>query len=162
MKQIIIHISKWFRGKQDYLCLKQFALFNDLTHFELDLVFPMFHRREFAPGELVFEKGYPLEVIYFVESGALEVTGKLQGNQTMELTTGGYIGLIDMYHEKIRSSSARAVKDTVLLAISRTDLQEFIFGRTITGVKILHNVCGELSRSVFQVIEQYHRNNESN
>jgi len=161
MKPLINLISKWIKGKQDYLSLKKYRIFDNLSHFELNLVYQMFIRREYSAGEVIFERGYPLEVVYFIESGELEVFSKVHGKQSRILGEGDYIGLIDMYYEKIRSSSAIAVKDTVMLAISRTDLQSFICSKAPTGVKILNNICTELSRSVFLVVERFTNSDES-
>ncbi len=162
MKSLINLIMKWFKGKQDYLCLKRYPVFRGLSHFELNLIYQMFHRREFHAGDVVFEQGFPLEVVYFIESGKLEVSGVPQLGGSRILNEGEYIGLIDMFHEKIRSSSAKATEESVLLAISRTDLQDFINGRLTTGVKILNNTCSELSGFIFQIADTLKTENGPN
>ena len=64
------------------------------------------HKRNFNSGELLYDKDHPLEVIYFIFSGEVEVTGPTYPKGRYVVRELQILGLIDMFKEETSSSSA--------------------------------------------------------
>ncbi len=156
---MINNLYQWFlaslKPKDKNRSLRKYSIFKDLNSFELHLLKQIIHHRKYTAGEILFEDKYPLELIFLIEKGEVAVFGKLQPNGSRTLKRGQFIGLIDMYHENSRSSSAKAVKDSEILAISRTDFQQFLETNPRTGIKILSGVCTNFSNFMFDLVEEF-------
>ncbi len=163
---MINELRQWLinnlKRKEKHKDLRKYPIFKGLNVFELGLLNQIIHKREFAAGEVLFENKYPLELIYLIESGQVEVFGKLQPKGSRILKSFQYIGLIDMYHEETRSSSAKALNDTVVLAISKTDFERFIKTNPRIGVKLLQNFCRSISSFMFNLVSEFEETGESN
>lgn len=151
MQRFFTWLKGRFKSSRKYLVLKQFSLFADLSDFELYLLYELTHTRCFEAGELIYEEGYPLEVIYFVHSGDIKLKGLYGSTTDKQVGPGEYLGILDMYHGKKRSSTAIAQSDASLHAISRTDMISFIESRPRAGVKILSAIASDFCRFVFEV-----------
>ncbi|MCK9333484.1 MAG: hypothetical protein M0Q19_10005, partial [Candidatus Cloacimonetes bacterium] len=79
MQRILNWIGAWFKGRQTYLQLKEYSIFEQLGSFDLFLLDELMHVRKFQPEEVIFESGYPLEVIYFIQAGEILLKGN-KGN----------------------------------------------------------------------------------
>ncbi len=154
---MINEIRQWIinslKKKEKHKDLRKYKLFKGLNVFELGLLSQIIHKREYAEGEYLFEEKYPLELVFLIESGVVEVRGKLQPGGPKILQNYQDIGFIDMYGDEIRSSSARALKDSVVLAISKRDFQSFLKDNPRIGVKLLQNICISLSEFIFNLVE---------
>ena len=136
-------------NKLDYL--RQFPILHNFSKFELFLFSHLIQIRHFKKDEIIFQEQFPLAVIYLVQSGAIEIYSHYDINEEpVVLTKNQFIGVIDLYDENRRKEEAKAIKDTVLLAISHIDFQKFIKANPRTGVKLLSNICGALSHFIFQ------------
>lgn len=148
-------LIKWLKAllhKQDkYKNLRHYPIFKELNSFELYLLYNFMHARAFKAGEVLFDKNYPLEVIYFIEKGEIEVEGQSHPSGKSILKKHQFLGMMDMFHENIRSSKATALTEVQALAISRFDLMDLIHKNPRTGVKILSGVCRSFSNYVFQI-----------
>ncbi|MDD2229107.1 MAG: cyclic nucleotide-binding domain-containing protein [Candidatus Cloacimonetes bacterium] len=140
--------------------LRRFSIFKKLDSFELYQLNNFLHKRSFKAGELLFDKDYPLEMIFFIEQGEIEVLGNANPRGHSVLKKNQWIGIMDMFHENIRSSSAKALTEVQALAISRFDLNELINKNPHMGVTILTGICESLSKYIFQSCE--HRNSSNN
>ena len=139
------------KAKDRFGSLRKFSIFKDLNSFELYLLHQIMNEREYAEGEILFENKFPLELIYFIEKGEVEVFGALQPNGSKLLKKNQYVGLIDMFYENTRNSSARVTQDSVLLAVSQTDLRKFIQDNPSIGNKILSRTCESISKFTFDL-----------
>lgn len=54
-----------------YMQYRRFSIFKGLNSFQLYLIHGLMHKREFKAGEVLYEVGYPMEVVYFVEKGEI-------------------------------------------------------------------------------------------
>jgi CRP/FNR family transcriptional regulator len=142
-------IFQWFKSlftsKDTHHSLRGFMLFRDLSAHDLALVSEYLHERVFRAGEAVFEEGYPLEVVYLVKSGEVEVSGGSQSGTSVKLGAYDIIGLIDLFKGKKRLNSAKAISDLTLLAVSATDFRELVSRNPALGVKLLSACCEYLA-----------------
>ncbi len=155
MLRLIISWLKSLLHKQDkYASLRKFSIFKKLDSFELYLISNHLHKRSFKAGDLLFDKDYPLEMIFFVEQGEIEVLGKAHPSGRSILKKNQWIGIMDMFHENIRSSSARALTEVHTLAISQYDFRDLINKNPHMGVTILSAICESFSKYIFQLCGQ--------
>ncbi|PKN80216.1 MAG: hypothetical protein CVU48_02930 [Candidatus Cloacimonetes bacterium HGW-Cloacimonetes-1] len=139
------------KGKDRFGNLRKFSVFKDLNSFELYLLHQIMNERAYVEGEILFENKFPLELIYFIDKGEVEVIGALQPNGSRLLKKNQFVGLIDMFQENVRSSSARVTQDSVFLAVSQTDLRKFIHDNPRIGIKILIRTCELISKFSFDL-----------
>ncbi len=151
LKLILGWLKSLFHKADKNAYLKEISIFRKLDSFELYLLNNFMHHRSFKAGELLFDKDYPLEMIFFIESGEIEVLGKAHPSGRSVLKKNQWIGIMDMYHENIRSSSARAITPVEANAISRKDFVDLMDNNPHMGVKILSGICESFSDYIFQI-----------
>lgn len=154
MKPIFGWLKSILDKPKSYLQFRRFPVFKDLDSYELYLLNNVMHSRTFKAGDVIYEAGFPLEVIYFIEKGEIELKGKLHQAGNDVLGKNQYLGLIDLFHETLRSSTALAKTEVSAFAISQTDLLELIHSRPRTGLKILSAACRDFSKLIFQLTEK--------
>jgi len=155
IKYILGWLKSLLHKPSKYASLRRYSIFKHLDSFELYLLNNFMHHRSFKQGEQLFDVGYPLEVVFFIEKGEIEVTGKANPNGRAILSKNQWIGIMDMFYENIRSSSAIALTDVQVLAISRQDLMDLINKNPHMGLKILNGVCESLSNYIFTLCNSF-------
>jgi diguanylate cyclase len=85
-------------------------------------------RRQFSAGDVVFSQGDPGDFAYVVESGRVVIEAGPTSEKVVlaERVPGEFFGEMAIIDDQPRSACARAVEDTVLLAISRAQLTQRI------------------------------------
>jgi len=151
MKTLWSWINTFFGGTKEYRRLREYPLFSELTDYDLYLLSERMHERSFACGEQIFEAGYPLEVIYFIRTGEIKLEGALSGKKDKVLAAKEHLGILDMYHSEERSSTAHAMSDVVVDAISKSDLIDYMRARHSASFKIFTAICSDLARFVFDI-----------
>ncbi len=151
MNQMLKWLKTIFIKQDKYKSLRHYPIFKELSSFELYLLNNYFHSRSFKTGEVLFDKNYPLEVIYFIEKGEIEIEGPSHPSGKSILKKHQFLGMMDMFHENIRSSKATAITEVEALAISRVDLMDVINKNPKTGVKILSGICRSFSNYIFRI-----------
>lgn len=133
-----------------YADLKKFPVLVETSSFELYLLNNFLHKRNFNSGELLYNN-HPLEVIYFIFSGEVEVTGITYPKGRYVVRELQILGLIDMFKEETRSSSATALTEVTAYAVSRYDLSDLFRQNPNLGVKMLTAFCQTLSNYIFNI-----------
>lgn len=133
------HLS-FLKKSERYAPLKEFQIFEGLNSYELSLVDALLYRRSYSAGETLYEKGFPVELVYLILEGQVQLQETRQSfgaNQVLDL---GSLFLSDKRHY-----TAVAVSDTEVLALSRSDFDDLINKQRGLGVKVLKNICTKLS-----------------
>lgn len=126
--------------------LRHYALFRELTPFELRLVHKLLHEREFKAGDLVFEAGFPMEALYLIAEGELQLSPVAPEKTPRVLKRHQFVGVLDLFAKKQRLSTATALSDLRLLAFAKEDFWELVRQNPGLGVKILSACCHFLGR----------------
>ncbi len=134
-----------------YSELKQFGLFSQLNAYELFQISNIITERSFKAGEIIYEQGFPVEAIFLIQKGEVQLKGSNQPGGIRVLGQYQIIGLIDMFNAGTRSCSAHTVSPTSVLAISRTDLSDLIAGNPRLGNKILSSSCELLANRISEL-----------
>ncbi|HUW11916.1 MAG TPA: cyclic nucleotide-binding domain-containing protein [Anaerolineae bacterium] len=77
-------------------------------------------------GEQIFEVGGPGDTLYLVDSGQVELVseGRLAADTLARLGAGGFFGEMALLTGKTRSASARALQDSNLWVLYRSDFDD--------------------------------------
>lgn len=134
--------------------IKQYEIFKDLNSYDLFLVSNILNKRVFKKGEMLYASEYPLEAIFFIESGQIElIRDGGEGNPSL-LGEGKIIGLIDMFSDQVRTGSAKALDAVTAYAVSKTDLDQLMTQRPALGIKLMRAICGYLTGVVTELRKQ--------
>lgn len=143
-------LKRFVKKPDNFEQLAKIGIFSDLTSFQMQQVSNYVNHREFKKSEKLFEEGFPLNAIYFIEQGSVQLSGGIYGSNSKALTAGAYIGLVDMFSEGFRSCDATALTQLSVLTISKEDLWYLIKSDKSLGIKILSGCCSHLSRILIE------------
>ena len=143
-------IGKWLRELfprvDRYAGLRKFQVFASFNAYHLHVLNNFLHQRDYKAGEMIYEKGFPLETVLFIETGEVEL---FSGHDTCTgniLGAGEIIGLVDLFSQKARSDHAKARSPLSLFALSKVDMQDMISQNPDLGIQFLTGVCAYLGK----------------
>ncbi|MCB5245467.1 MAG: cyclic nucleotide-binding domain-containing protein [Candidatus Cloacimonadaceae bacterium] len=151
-----VWFKKIFQRKEVHTELQKYPLFKNLNSKELQFVYNCIHSREFKAGETIFEEGFPLEVIYFIESGEVELSSSKEPDAKLIVKDNEVFGLIDFFSGQKRRMTAKAISDTTLLAITESDFKELINRLPSLGTKILWSCCQLMAKTIQDKSQVYY------
>ncbi|HAN41505.1 MAG TPA: cyclic nucleotide-binding domain-containing protein [Candidatus Cloacimonetes bacterium] len=143
LKDILHKKLSSLKKSERYVRLREFWIFEGLSNYELSFVDELFYSRKYSAGEILYEKGFPVELVYLIVSGEVQLqeTGQSFGtNQVLDLSS--------LFWTETRPYTAVAVVDTEVMAISQTDFDELIKKEKSLGVKVLKNICTRLTHII--------------
>lgn len=117
--------------------LRHIPLFDELSHRDIAALQRILHRREYVAGESVFIQGEPGLGMYIIAKGAVSIQSEPSGRELVELRDGDFFGEIALLNEVIRTATARAKTDCLLLSLFQPDLMGLLDRNPRLGVKIL-------------------------
>ena len=117
--------------------LRHIPLFEELSARELATLRRLLHRREYVAGESVFLQGEPGLGMYIIAKGVISIQSEPSGRELVELRDGNFFGEIALLNEVIRTATARAKTDCLLLSLFQPDLMGLLDRNPRLGVKIL-------------------------
>lgn len=128
--------------EDNYLSVKElgnYSILKCLNKKERKLLANQLLERHYKAGELVYRINYPHTVLYFVAEGEINIFLEKNGKSFDLINKRQYehFGEIGLFLEINRTASARAIDDTVLLALTKKDFDDFIHLYPKAGTKIL-------------------------
>ena len=113
--------------------------------------------KHFQMGETIFSEGDPGDLAYIIESGRVEVAVSVDGQPfpLRILTSGDVLGEMAVMDTAPRSASAKALEETVCVAISSEQISERVQDADPV-VKLLVNTLLHRIRSTPQVASSSH------
>ncbi|MDX1438625.1 MAG: cyclic nucleotide-binding domain-containing protein [Rubricoccaceae bacterium] len=117
--------------------LLSIPLFADLSRREIPVLQRLLHRREYVAGESIFTQGEPGLGMYIIAKGKVSIQSEPTGRELVLLSDGDFFGEIALLNEVIRSATARASTDCLLLTLFQPDLLSLLDRNPRLGVKIL-------------------------
>lgn len=134
--------------------LGEIDLFDDLTPRELGLLHRSLHRRTYMAGEAVFEQGEPGLGMYVIAEGTVSIQSEPSGRVLTELGRGAVFGEIALFNAMIRTATARAKTDCVLLALFQPGLAALLDRRPRLGVKLLLALASEAGLRIVELSQE--------
>jgi CRP-like cAMP-binding protein len=115
---------------------------------------PLLHRRQFKAGAVVFQRGDPADDVYLTVSGQLRISvGSADGRELAFRIVGpgemvGELGVLDGSR---RSADLTALRDSVLLGLGRSALQNLLATRPGMAAGVIRFLCGRLRETSEQL-----------
>jgi len=139
-------------------------LFRNLTKRELALCQTLVHVRRFRAGEPVFRQNETGVGMYIIGKGRVEISifddSPNEKDHTKELVVttlevGDFFGEISLVEEtSIRSATARAADDCVLIGFFKSDLLEILERSPNAGIKIVFRLAEVLGRRLKETTDK--------
>jgi len=123
MKEVL---QNFFKQRVLDLFIALSPLFSCLTPGERDEVYKRFLFLKIPADTLIFKGGDPPKSLYMVKSGEVEIfTRNRQGKKVVlaNLKSGNFFGEIGALFNKPRTASAKTIKPTELLELTKEDLE---------------------------------------
>jgi CRP-like cAMP-binding protein len=114
----------------------------------------LLHRRQFKAGAVVFQRGDPADDVYLTVSGQLRISvGSADGRELAFRIVGpgemvGELGVLDGSR---RSADLTALRDSVLLGLGRSALQNLLATRPGMAAGVIRFLCGRLRETSEQL-----------
>ncbi|NNF56836.1 MAG: cyclic nucleotide-binding domain-containing protein, partial [Rhodothermaceae bacterium] len=134
--------------------LRHIPLFEDLTPREIGSLRRLLHRREYVAGESVFLQGEPGLGMYIIAKGVVSIQSEPSGRELVELRDGHFFGEIALLNEVIRTATARAKTDCLLLSLFQPDLMGLLDRNPRLGVKILLSLARLVGMRLVEVSDE--------
>lgn len=144
-------LKNLFKDNSNTAKLANIKLFKNLNKTELSYLSNYLIERKFTKDEIIYQENYPHVVIYFILEGNVELYFTKNGiNKAFEsLCPNQHFGEIGLFDDKVRISSAKAVTDCSLLAISKYDFVKFASKYPGSGIKLLYNLAEEIAGNYY-------------
>ena len=104
---------------------KALYILGQLNDLDVEWLIEAGQRRRVAKGAVLIRQGQPVQDLYLVLAGRLSVIDeKLGGRELARLGTGEIVGEMSFVDAQPPSATVQVVEDSVVLALSRTRLQQ--------------------------------------
>lgn len=126
--------------------LGRVPLFQGLPRSDLERIADLVAPREVRAGEFLFREGDEGDKFYIVFDGAIEILKErpLGDHERLAVKRGGEaFGEMSLLNDAPRSASVRAVEDSRLLAVSRTEFDKLLGGESI-AVRLMRGLARAL------------------
>jgi len=123
--------------------LRSTPLFEKLRSRDWKLISDLFHVRDYAPGEVIFEQGTPGLGMYVIVDGKVKIVTEEEGKEVVlaSLEHGDFFGEMSLIDEIERSAGAVAETQTRLVGLFRPQLQELMAHRPRIGIVIFERLA---------------------
>jgi CRP-like cAMP-binding protein len=128
-------------------------LFDHLTRKECRQLSALLHERRYEADELVFKEGEVGAAMYLIKAGRVCITRK--GRTLVELGEGDFFGESALFSRNARSATILAAEaDTVLLVLSKGELEELIISQPVLANKVILRIAEVLAMRLELTNEQ--------
>jgi len=138
--------------------LKQCMVFKELELLDLNILLPMFKKKEIAAGKTVFVENMAGESLYLVESGEVDISKMLsEGDEQLLVTVGpgevfGELAVVD---EAPRSATAGVSSDTILWRLERPDFELLCRDHPASGLRFVRNLVALFCNRIRENNQEY-------
>ena len=132
--------------------LRNAPVFADLPGTILDRVASLVGGVTLQRGEWLFREGEPADAVYLVRVGHLEVLREIDSDTNSHeamntLTRGAVLGELALLSSSTRSASVRALRDTELLRIDKSDFAELLRSEPDLALSLTSVLSSQLQAS---------------
>lgn len=104
---------------------KVFFILGELSDDDVDWIIQTARWEEVVANTILIEEGKPIDALYILLNGTLTVSvSAIDGKQIATLSSGEVVGEMSFIDFRPPSATVRAVEDSLVLSISRTELAE--------------------------------------
>jgi len=142
---------EWFSIRQTNLndyddtmqVIGQIPLFQDLRRRDRREIISLFHVRNYAKNEIIFEAGTPGMGMYIIVEGKVKIEGPEGESKILlaELHQSDFFGEMSLIDETTRSATATALEPTQAIVIFRTNLKDLMNRKPKLGLILLRRLA---------------------
>jgi CRP/FNR family cyclic AMP-dependent transcriptional regulator len=133
--------------------LKNVVLFKDLSMRELAMVNSMMHERRYIADEVIFDEGEEGQGLFLVLSGRVKITLPAHVDQVLiELGPGAFFGEVALLDSSIRTAQARAIEDSQIVALFRTEFYSLLDTHSAIASRISFQLAKVLAARLRQAV----------
>jgi CRP/FNR family transcriptional regulator, cyclic AMP receptor protein len=133
--------------------LKNVVLFKDLSMRELAMVNSMMHERRYIADEVIFDEGEEGQGLFLVLSGRVKITLPQHVDQVLiELGPGAFFGEVALLDSNIRTAQARAIEDSQIVALFRTEFYSLLDTHSAIASRISFQLAKVLAARLRQTV----------
>jgi len=125
--------------------LKKLFLFQTCDDTEIAQMLTYFTSHEYFAGNAVFNEHDRGESMYVILRGAVKIV-KVSGETIIELHEGDFFGEVALFDYALRTASAAAFEDSVILEITRNEFNRLFSVAPALVAKLLYQMMTEMSR----------------
>ncbi len=123
-------------------------LFKGLSESQLQRLTTTVNEIEVQKGQWLFQEGSTADRVYIIQSGAIEMLTKVNGEYELPIkiirSQGGCFGTSALIPPYVYSLSAKCAEDATLLEIRREDLEKISAEDSALGCAIMKNLAQNL------------------
>jgi CRP/FNR family transcriptional regulator, cyclic AMP receptor protein len=133
--------------------LKNVVLFKDLSMRELAMVNSMMHERRYIADEVIFDEGEEGQGLFLVLSGRVKISLPAHVDQVLiELGPGAFFGEVALLDSSIRTAQARALEDSQIVALFRTEFYSLLDTHSAIASRISFQLAKVLAARLRQAV----------
>jgi CRP-like cAMP-binding protein len=133
--------------------LKNVVLFKDLSMRDLAMVNSLLHERRYIADEVIFDEGEEGQGLFLVLSGRVKITLPANIDQVLiELGPGAFFGEVALLDSSIRTAQARALEDSQIVALFRTEFYSLLDTHSAIASRISFQLAKVLAARLRQAV----------
>jgi CRP-like cAMP-binding protein len=128
--------------------LKQADIFRDLSHAEMESIERMTTMTTCRKGRQILSAGDKGEVLFILKQGKVQLSRLTEDGRrlvTAVLEAGSVFGEMPVLSQSLEDSSAEALEDCTLCAMSRSDVENLILTNPRVALNIVHILARRVS-----------------
>ena len=141
--------------------LKNVVLFKDLSMRDLAMVDSLMHARKYTADEVIFDEGEEGQGLFIVLSGRVKIVLPANVDTVLiELGPGAFFGEVALLDQSVRTAQARALEDTQIVVLFRTDFYSLLKTHASIASPISFQLAKVLAARLRQAVvsaEQHHQ-----
>jgi len=133
--------------------LKDVVLFKDLSMRDLKMVNNLMHERRYLADEVIFDEGEEGQGLFLVLSGRVKISlPASQDKVVVEFGPGAFFGEVALLDQSVRTAQARAVDDSLILALFRTEFYSLLKTQSAIASSISFQLARVLAARMRQTV----------
>jgi CRP-like cAMP-binding protein len=132
----------------DHYCLSEVALFRDLSRREMAAMAAVAPRRAVRAGQVVYDPGRPVEVLFIVKTGRFRLYQTLPDGRTVTTALpgpGAVFGEMDLLGLRMGGGWAEALEGGDLCLMSRADVRHMLLGDARIAARIAEQLGARIA-----------------
>ncbi|MCE0522878.1 MAG: cyclic nucleotide-binding domain-containing protein [Methylacidiphilales bacterium] len=142
--------------------LKNVVLFKDLSMRDLAMVSSLMHERHYLAEEVIFDEGEEGQGLFLVLSGRVKIVLPASTDALLlELGPGAFFGEVALLDQSVRTAQARAIEDTQIVALFRTEFYSLLETHSTIASRISFQLARVLAARLRQAVVNADRQHQS-
>ncbi len=142
--------------------LKKIPFFSDMSDYDLHQIGQITVEKDYRAGDVIIRENTSAARFFVIDHGKVEITKKFEDGEEMVLgvhSDGEFFGEIALLDEGPRSATARALKPTTVLEISRHDFETLLYTAPVLAYTMMKELSSRLRETGALLVSHLQRKN---